>query len=139
MRALAWWHAIPQPPPSRAKGAPKALPDHRSRLQRLKDGVEPDLPALDRELAFLVNYLFDAGPTSAAGQRGAPLTWADLQAWQESVGITLPPWQLRLLRRLSGEYLSESLTADAWDAPPPWERDPDREKVARHIRRIIRG
>lgn len=108
-------------------------------MQRLKDGVEPDLPDVPSEALFLVGYLFDAGPTSAAGQHGAALTWTDLRAWQAGAGINLPPWQLRLLRRLSGEYLSESLTANAHDAPPPWEREPDREKLARHIRRIIRG
>jgi len=107
--------------------------------ERLESGGEPDLPELDPELSFIVNYLFDAGPTSAAGQHGAALTWADLQAWQAGAGINLPPWQLRLLRRLSVEYLSESMTADAWDAPPSWERDVDREKIAKHVRRIIRG
>jgi hypothetical protein len=107
--------------------------------ERLKAGGEPDLPEIDPEISFLVSHLFDAGPTSAAGQYGAPLTWQDLRAWQRCAGIELPSWQLRLLRRLSGEYLSESLRADAWDAPPPWEREADREKVAKHVRRLLRG
>lgn len=140
VRALAWWHAIPQPPPSKLKGAPRQAPNRQSRMAaRLEAGGEPDLPEIDPSTAFLIGYLFDAGPTSAAGQYGAALTWADLQAWQGGAGIYLPPWQLRLLRRLSGEYLSESMRADAYDAPPPWERDADREKVAQHIRRVLRG
>ena len=140
VRALAWWHAVPQPPPSKLKGAPKAPPNRQSRMAaRLAAGGEPDLPELDPSLAHVVAYLFDAGPTSAAGQYGSALSWADLQAWQAAAGIYLPPWQLRLLRRLSGEYLSESFIAEAWDAPPPWERDADRAKVAAHVRKVLRN
>lgn len=116
------------------------MPDRRSRLKaRLDAGGQPDLPEIDQEIEFLVAYLFDAGPMSAGGQSQSPLTWADLQAWERGSGITLHPWQARLLRALSAEYLSESLTADAHDAPPPWVREADREKIAKHIRRVIRG
>lgn len=108
-------------------------------MQRLREGVEPDLPEIDPALHPIVHHLFDAGPTSAVGQHGSALSWADLQAWQAGAGISLPPWELRLLRRLSGEYLAESHRASAHDAPPPWEREPDRERVASHVKRVMRG
>jgi hypothetical protein len=138
VRALAWWHAIPQPPPSNLKGAPRQLPETRSRIKRLKDGVTPDLPDIPAEYSFLISYLFDAGPISHAAQRGVPLTWADLEAWQRGAGVSLPPWQLRLIRHLSSEYLSESMIADAHDAPPPWDREPDRDKIEKHIKKLFR-
>ena len=140
VRALAWWHAVPQPPTSTLKNPPKRMPQRNSRVAlRLEAGGEPDLPDLEPGLAFVVFNLFDAGPTGTGGQHGSPLSWADLQAWQSGSGVSLPPWMLRLLRRLSGEYLAEALQADAHDAPPPWEREPDRERIAQHIRRVIRG
>jgi hypothetical protein len=40
---------------------------------------------------------------------------------------------------MSSEYLGESLRAQAEDAPPPWNRGQDREKVARHIKRVLRA
>jgi len=105
----------------------------------MDDGGDPDLPNVEPELQFLIGYLFDAGPTSAGASSGVPLTWSDIRAWERGTGITLPPWQARLLRRLSADYLSESLTADAHDAPPPWVREADREKIAKHIKRVLRG
>lgn len=105
-------------------------------------GNDVDMPRLDTTLHFLVQLLFDAGPVSGTGQGTVPLSWADLDAWQRMTGVSLPPWQLRLLRRLSGEYLSESNAATQDDAPPPWERNlttARRGKVAGHIRNVLRG
>ena len=106
---------------------------------RLKAGGEPDLPDLEPELQYLVDYLFDAGPSSAAGMGAIPLTWADLGAWERATGVTLPLWASRLLRHLSAEYLAESHTAVEHAAPPPWAREVDRDRAAKHIRNVIRG
>lgn len=73
---------------------------------------------------------------------GIPLTWADLNEYQNAVGVGLTPWELRLLRRLSSDYLRESHKAKAHDAPAPWiiEMTADRRaKVANHIKRVMRG
>jgi hypothetical protein len=106
---------------------------------RVDAGEEPDLPDIDPESHFLIEYLLDAGPVSGGSNGAAALSWGELQAWQAGSGVSLPPWQLRLLRRLSGEYLSESFRAEAHDAPPPWEREADRARIAKHIRKILRG
>jgi hypothetical protein len=106
---------------------------------RLEAGGEPDLPYIDPALELLVEYLFEAGPVSAVGMGPVTLTWVDLEAWQRATGVSLHPWQARLLRQLSSEYLAESSIADAHDAPPPWDREPDRAKVANHIKRLFRG
>lgn len=97
------------------------------------------MPDLDPEAFYFIEALFDAGPVVSGPQGASPLSWRDLQAWQAGSGVSLPPWQLRLLRRLSSEYLAESLRAEAEDAPPPWERTQDREKIAQHIKRILRA
>lgn len=106
---------------------------------RLDAGGLPDLPPIDPAVIHLVDWLFDAGPMSASGAGPVRLTWADLEAWQRGSGISLQPWQGRLLRALSGEYLAESRGADEHDAPPPWTRHADRERVAQHIKGLLRG
>ena len=108
---------------------------------RIEAGGQPDLPDLEPYLSYIVNMLFEAGPTSAGAQAAIPLTWVDLQAWQGGIGVSLPPWLLRLLRRLSADYVSESYKAQADDAPPPWNVDtPEvlRASVAKHIKNILR-
>lgn len=70
--------------------------------------------------AHLVNYLFEIGPTVAVGMGEAPITHVDISAWMANTGIALEPWEARLLRRLSIEYLSASHQARKPDAPAPW-------------------
>ncbi len=106
---------------------------------RLEGGGDPDLPFLEPAFSHFIAYLFDAGPTSVGGMGMVPLTWTDLRAWELAVGVSLPPWQLRLLRQLSREYITEAIQADEHDAPPPWEREVDRVRIAKHIRNVIRG
>lgn len=139
VRAMAWWHAVPLPRPS--KNPQPELPGSRkSRMTiRIEAGGVPDLPPIPAAFTFLLEYLFDAGPTSPSGTGSVALTWADLDAWQRGSGVSLPAWISRLLRRLSSEYLAQSVKAVAHDAPPPWDREPERVRVARHVRQILRG
>lgn len=83
----------------------------------------------------LVAYLFEAGPLQPGGMAEAPLSHGELQAWQQNSGIVLQPWEARLLRRLSGSYLSAMSEARAPSAPPPWKETPD---VAPNPARIAR-
>lgn len=133
---------MPQPPPNK-KRPTKAVENKLSRLDaRIKSGGEPDLPPIDSALEFLIGYLFDAGPTSASGMGAVPLTWADLEAWERGSGVALQPWQARLIRQLSAEYLAEAQVADAHDAPPPWAQEMETDRravVSKHIRNVLRG
>lgn len=123
MRALGWWHAVPRATDD-GKYAARHAQEHRSRWAMCLDsGNEPDLPAVDAALMPFIAWLFEAGPTSAGGPGQVTLTWADLAHWQDGTGIRLPPWKLRLLRRLSSEYLREYNQAGTVDAAPPWERE----------------
>lgn len=109
---------------------------------RIDSGGKIDLPDLEPYLQYIVNLLFEAGPSSAGAQSAIALTWVDMQAWQEGIGISMPPWLLRLLRRLSADYVAESNAAQADDAPPPWQSDQTTErraKVAAHIQKMNKG
>lgn len=87
--------------------------------------------------AYLLDYLFEVGPVMAGGMGHAPLTFQELTAWQERIGIRLSPWEARTLRLLSMAYISASHEAEARDCPPPWipkrMSEQQREIVSRKI------
>jgi hypothetical protein len=109
---------------------------------RTESGGEPDLPEIPAECSHIVSLLFEIGPTSAGGMGTIPLTWVDIATWQRLIGVELPPWQARLLRRMSGEYLESYHAAEKQDAPPPWQPlsdDARRARIANHVRSFLRG
>jgi hypothetical protein len=134
---------VPDDPPSKKPSIDKPKLKKLSRLaMREEAGGEPDLPPIDQEIMYLVGALFDAGPVSAGGMAIAPLTWTEIDAWQRCVGACFAPWEARLIRVLSAEYVNEYNAAAAHDAPMPWIPESTterREKIARHIRNVFRG
>ncbi len=73
---------------------------------------------------YLIAYLFEFGPTTPAGMGSAPIGAIEIAAWQDLLGIEFQPWEARLLRRLSNEYLAESHAATKRDCPPPFGDSP---------------
>lgn len=49
-----------------------------------------------------------------------PLSWTTIDAWQRVTGISLDPWEARLIRRLSSDYLAMSREAENETCPSPW-------------------
>lgn len=127
MRHVAWLNAVPEEP--LVKNGP-ARPPAKSRIDRMKDdGIEPDLPEISAE--YLIAYLWDAGPALPGAAGPVPLTHSELLAWQENTGIVLAPWETRMLRRLSADYISESGAATKPNAKPPFGelyRNPNLDK-----------
>lgn len=68
----------------------------------------------------VLDYFFEIGPLMSAGFGPGPITHTEINAWQELLGIELSPWEFRLIRRLSLEYLAESTRARKRDCPAPW-------------------
>lgn len=104
------------------EAAPGALADaaklsRRERIER--DGGAIEMPPLD-EGEYLIGYLYELGPTMAAGMGAGPVTFAEMAAWQAARGFELEPWEARLLRRLSVDHLAESHCATQRDCQPPW-------------------
>lgn len=97
------------------------------------DGVEPSLPEAPAQ--YLIEYLFEVGPTVSAGMGPSIIGWRDLQAWQDLVGIDLLPWEARIIRRLSADYLSQSLKAEKPDCPAPYlsKQEVDRASVSKRV------
>lgn len=103
------------------------------RRDRKDDSYQPEMPPLNAP--HLLGYLFEIGPVMAAGMGSGPITHEELQAWQQGTGIELQPWEVRTLRRLSQEYLTESHKAEKSDCPAPWDGEkPDPAIAARILR-----
>lgn len=115
VRHTAWLNAVPQ-----REGKSDLPPNKASRRKTLEvEGVAIEMPPLDCE--YLIGYLFDIGPTMAAGMGNGPVTYSEIEAWQRISGVTLLPWEASLIRRLSGEYAAESFEAGKQDRPPPFK------------------
>ena len=113
-----------------------------TRLQTLRDqGMQPDLPNAGLA-AYLVDYLFEAGPVVSNAMGTQPLGWPELAAWQQGTGIELQPWEARALKILSTAYLASAQAAQAYDCPPPWSTKPvpeARDRISNALKNIFQG
>lgn len=66
------------------------------------DGIDPDLP--DCDALYLVEYLFEIGPVHSGP---SPITYQDIESFQNITGIDLDNWEIQTLRRLSVEYAGQ--------------------------------
>jgi hypothetical protein len=144
VRQIAWLTATPMAPTSK-KGAVRPAEDDAPSPTRAeareKAGLSVELPPITAG-SHLVGYLWEVGPNMAAGMGAAPVSWTELQAWQDQAGHRLSPWEVRTLRALSAAYVSESHRASKAGCLPPWTSDieqKEREVVSRHIRNVLRN
>jgi hypothetical protein len=72
----------------------------------------------------IVGYLFDVGPALSTSMGQAPLSFTELSEWQRCTGFELQPWEARILRQLSLEYLNELQLAKKLTCPSPWDDAP---------------
>ncbi len=104
-------------------------------------GREPRLP--DAPLPYLIEYLFEVGPTESGGLGPAPLSHQELAAWQSNMRRRLQPWEISMLRRLSVQWIVEAQRAEDPDAPPPWDGEvvtaEEKRAVAGNLREALRG
>lgn len=104
-------------------------------------GRDPRLP--DAPLPYLVDYLYEVGPTEAGGLGPAPLSQLELAAWQWNMRRRLQPWEISMLRRLSVQWIVEAQRAEDPDCPPPWDGETitaeEKRAVATSLRDTLRG
>jgi hypothetical protein len=110
-----------------------------SRLERIKRAGDevmwPELPA-----AYLFDLLFEVGPFMNTGMGTLPLTWLEINAWKDAIGFDLQPWEARILKSSSAEYVAQMNLASKPNCPPPGKVvDKDPEQVAKHIKNTLRG
>lgn len=100
----------------------------------LAKGQRPVLPPLSAG-AHLVGYLLDAGPVEQGPAGPVPLSHTTLRHWQDNVGLSLPPWQIQLLRQLSAVWVQETERARNPLARAPGEvlDEDERQKVGKQL------
>lgn len=118
----------------------KRTPQKARRESIEESGGQLSMPPLEWG-DYLVEYLFEVGPTLPTGMGAAPLTPPVIESAQRLLGIEFRPWEARLLLRLSREYLAESLKATEQNCPPPWfdsgAQDVDRIATARRLEQAM--
>lgn len=125
VRFLAWLGTAPQSRDRKALDAAEPV----TRLKRMEaDGIVPIMPPL--AAPYIVEFLMEVGPIEPSGMEGGPVSWTTLYHWQQQVGITLQPWELRLIRTLSAEYLDQMRKSRDPDCPAPWGGITDDHRAA---------
>jgi len=133
---LAWLHAVP-----RSKTAKKQ--SEKSRLETYK-AINEDHSALELpELVgyeYLLEWLFEIGVSMHTGMGSVPLTWQEIESWGKDFDLT--PWEKKMLRELSTEYVSYSQKATDTDCPQPYFKyisEDQRNAVSKNILSTLRN
>lgn len=102
--------------------------------------IEPPMPP--NPAPYLTNWLFEIGPTMAVGMGEDRLSLRCIADELGAIGVKPLPWEIRLLRRLSGDFLTSRELAKRPDCPPPYgkiEEIMDRGNVSRKLRMMVAG
>ena len=140
MRQSAWLNAVVEKPKHDSSDSPRLSRLAVSKKMR-GDDFAPDMPPVEGA-AYLLGYLFELGPTVTAGGYPGPIEWPHIDAWCNRIGIDLQPWESRMLRRLSHDYLAETYRAEKFGAQAPWRPDgakPEVTATQASLRALARG
>jgi len=83
-----------------------------------RQGLVPQMPP--NPAPHITDRLVEIGLSEAAGMGVVPLSWPTIDAWMRVTGVALAPWEARLIRRLSADYVGMSHQAECETCPPPW-------------------
>lgn len=115
---MAWLHAVPKP----AEGSARAKAAEQNKLSRLeqmtRQGIRPAMPP--NPAPQFVAWFIEMGIVENGGMGPVPLSWTAIAAWQRVTGVTLQPWEARLIRKLSIEYIDQKSRAESESCPAPW-------------------
>jgi len=118
VRHAAWLDATVK----KATGDKSDTPELSRRERLAKDGIHtPSMPPCSAQ--YLLDYLFEIGPTVLVGQGQGPIPQSEIAYWMSNTGIRLTPWEVRTLRCLSVAYLCEASRATRRDYPAPWQSE----------------
>lgn len=72
------------------------------------------------DASYILDYLFEIGLTLGEN----PLSHSEIKAYQKNIGLTLQPFEVRFIKRLSEIYLSALQKMKIVNAETPWEECP---------------
>lgn len=130
---------MPRPDPTSQRGKAAAEAGAALRISRLDElkhrNIAPPMPP--NPAPHFTAWLVEIGITEAAGMGAAPLSWREINAWCEGTCLRLQPWERRLLRTLSVEYLAESRRAESENSPAPYHTGPDQRAIETEQARLM--
>lgn len=116
---MAWLNAVPKPDErSRAAEARFKRPEISRRDKLKADGLPIMMPP--NPAPELVGRLIEIGLTEPAGMGPAPISWSTLASYQLVTAVELQPWEARLYRYLSTQYLDQLTKSERDSCPAPW-------------------
>ena len=89
---------------------------------------------------YLIDWLFDIGVSMHTGMGSVPISWQEIESWGKD--LDLSPWEKKMLRDLSTEYVSYSQKASEPDCPQPFFRyisEEQRKTVSNNILNTLRN
>jgi len=141
VRQSAWLNATRERPKNDKSDKPRISRIEQMRLDRGDNDYQPDMPPVDAE--YLLGILWEVGPVLSSGGYPCAITHEELRAWQANIGVTLQPWEIRFLHRLSALYLSASHAAEKADCPEPSREQegyaPNLSAVAKNLQESLKA
>lgn len=106
-----------------------------------KKGIKPAIP--ENPAPYLTDWLFELGPGVSTGNGLVEIGWDTLSDWQHSVGIELLPWEAKLLKSLSRDYVSQWYDSRKPDCPAPFlgkrQIEANRDRVAQNVGALFKS
>jgi hypothetical protein len=81
-------------------------------------GVEPDLPG-----QYLLDALFEIGPSMWIGGEEQAVTWAEIAGYQAATGDLSEPWEARAVRAMSKAYFRAKVQGKDVQAMSPVDQE----------------
>lgn len=123
IKQLAWLHAAPDT----KYEAPKHSKSRWEEMER--NGLKPEFP--DCAHAYLIEHLTNMGFSCVTGMGEAPLTHAEIAAYQSNMGLSFQPWEVMEIRRLSQLYISHGRKSENPAEPMPYISFEERQSQER--------
>lgn len=67
---------------------------------------------------YLLDALFNVGPTDYRGGEEAPISWSELVAYAKGTGDISEPWELRAVMSMSRAYFRAKMDRNIHSIPP---------------------
>ncbi len=80
------------------------------------EGIEADLRGM-----YLLDALFEAGPTEFASGEEKPISWGELVSYADATGQISEPWEFRAVMGMSRAYFRAKVRGKDVHAIPPVE------------------
>lgn len=88
---------------------------------------------------YIVHYFFEIGACSSNGNGLIPITWQEIKAWQELVGLELRQWELKAIKEASAAYCGMRTEAEEPDCLPPFNMQSDNQpELIKDIKQLFK-